>query len=283
MMNGENDYLIASNGVIYPLEYFGVTVTGLGNVPVEYQTREGYRMHGVAVDDWRLTPRTLSFAFSLHSLTRQQLWQRRQALVDLLTPQGGMVTYRKVLPDGRRRDIRGWLDSNMSIEDQDDRAQDVSFGLFCPDPTYYDPSAINALLFAADIGAFVLPFVVPDELWFGSGTQFSSTLTNRGTFRAYPVITITGPYERMVVSNVTTGASFTLGVSLPSLDEIVINLTPGSITVTRDLVNALDEVDGNLVDFYLPPGDSLIQTSGAGVIAGQTQIRISYNERYIAL
>jgi len=283
MKNGENDYLIASDGTVYPLDALGVAVTGLAQVPVEYRTREGYKMHGVAVDDWRLTTRTLSFAFSLHSLTRQQLWQRRQALIDLLSPQGGMVTYRKILPDGRRRDIRGWLDANLTIEDRDGRSADVGFGLFCPDSTFFDPTRKAISLEPSKVGALVVPFWIPDELWVGNGTLFSGTVTNRGNVAAYPRISVTGPYERLVLMNQTTGASFTLGVTLPSLKAIVIDLTPGLIAVTRDGVNALDEVDGNLVEWQLLPGDNVLSSSGAGVLVGQSSVHIDFHERYIAL
>lgn len=283
-MMGENDYLIRSDGQIYPLRHYGVKVTGLGNVPLEHMTQAGYKQHGVVVSGWRLTPRTITFALDLDVLRPDQRWQRRQELIDQISPQYGAVTYRKVFADGSRRDIDGMLDTSLSLVESDDlRHVATGFGLFCPDPTFYDPAEQDQILTAATVDAFVLPFAVPDELWFGGATQLSGTVSNPGTWRAYPVITIGGPYSRMIIQNQTTGASITLGVALPAGSSMVIDLTPGQETITRDGDNAFDEIEeGNLIDWYLAPGDNLVLFGGAGVTVSSFA-RVSFQARYIAL
>jgi len=283
-MTGENEYLISSDGQMYPLSYFGAIVTGLGNVPVEYRTRESYGQHSVTVDGFKLTPRTISFSFPLHGRSRQALWDRRQRLIEVLNPEKGVVTYRHVMPDGSRRDIDGWLDASLSLaESEDGRGNSVGFSLFCPDPTFYDPQAQSENVAAVEVTALILPFYLPDELWFGGGTTLVATVNNPGTWRAYPVLTITGPYQRLVCSNETTGATFTLGVALDIGETLVVDLTPGQQRVTRGGVNALDEIEsGNIVDWLLAPGDNVLSFSGAG-LTDVSQVNVSFQARYVAL
>lgn len=284
MSNGENDYLIRSDGRRYPLQYYGAAVTGLGATPIEHQARRGYKQRGVTIDGFFLGPRTLSFAFDLYGLKRQDVWDRRQELLDQLNPETGIVTYRKIMPDGSRRDIDGWLDASTSLAETDDpRVTNVGFSLFCPDPTFYDPTAESDILAASEVDAFVLPFAVPDGLWFGGSTQLTGTLTNPGSWRAYPTIRIGGPFSRLVLTNSTTGASITLGVALAYGHEIVITLTPGNQSVLRDGVNAFDEIEeGNLVDWYIAPGDNVIVCGGAGLTT-DSFVQIAYHPRYLAL
>jgi len=283
----ENEYLITADGV-FLLRDYGARAVGLGNIPVSYVTRQGYKQHGVTVEDYTLQPRTISLAFDLHGRNRSGLLALRSALLRAVSPAGGApLTYRRVLPDGSRRDIQCWIDSSLSIQDGfDGVSAEVGLSLFCPDPSFYDPAKITATLTLQTATAFVLPFALPDDLWFAaSGSAgLGATINNPGTWRAYPEIVIEGSYSRMVVMNEATGASFTLGVAATADDTITITLEPGKLSITRNGVLALDELEaGDLVNWYLVPGQNRVTASGSGTSEGVTAVQVKYNARYIAL
>lgn len=280
-MSGGNDYLIAANGTIYPLRDLGVQVVGLGDIPAQYIADQGYKQHGLTMRDYRMAQRSLTFTFGLYARTPMQLWQARQSLFAALSPQVGVVTYRKVLPSGARRDIQGWIQAGMTVETVDGRSADVAFSLECFDPAFYDPAPRALTLQVVEIPGFTLPFTVPFYFW--GDTELTAALVNPGTWRSYPTMTITGPYSRLILTNATTGASFTLGVALNSEDSIEIDLTPGAQSVTRSGSSALHEIEsGNLLDWYIAPGANQVIASGSG-LSSDTQIVVSYRPRYIAI
>ena len=99
-MSGENQYLITADGMVYPLGALGVRLTGDSDVPVTYQTTQGYGQHGVTVQDWRLTRRTLSFAFEQYTRDRRMYAAARAAVIDALRPNRG-PSFRRSIRRGR--------------------------------------------------------------------------------------------------------------------------------------------------------------------------------------
>ena len=280
----ENQSLIRSDGQVYPLSYYGAKVTGLGSLPVEYQTTQGYKQQGVTVRDYRMQARSISIALTLNALTRRLLWDLRTQVIGSVNPEQGVVTYRKVLPDGQVREIRGWLDESLSIEDADDlRSAEVGFSLMCPDPSFYDP-AMRTVTAVTDAAAeLVLPFVIPDDFWFGGSNQYLADIEYAGTWRGYPQLIVQGPYDTAYLSNATTGSRIYLGTPVAEGSLIRIDTTPGSVKVTRDGEVSMGEVsDGNLVDFYLAPGFNRLALNGTGFSAA-SHFQVQYRTRYIAL
>ena len=280
----ESEYLIAANGTIFPLSEYGVRVTGLGGVPVEYAMVRGYGQDGVNVADYHLQPRTLTLSFELHGRRRKELLALRQALLEVLSPAGGALTYRRVLPDGSRRDITCWVDASLSVEDHfGGTSAQVGLTLFCPDPTFYDPKEHVADFVTVVADAFVTPFYAPDEFWSSGGTTLGLTVENPGTWRAYPVIELRGDYQRAALHNVTTGALLVLGVAASAADTVIVDFRPGKRSVTRNGEPALAEVEsGNMVDWYLKPGENVLQVLGGGFSAS-TRARLTFHPRYLGL
>lgn len=283
---GEDHYFIASDGTVYPLRELGVTVLGESDVPVNYQTDKGYRQHGRTVRDWTLDTREIAFQFTRFAANRRDYWQQRETLINVLNParDEGVVRYRRILPDGRRREIAGRLQAGTSLTVGDDRLNmAASFALLCPDPSFYDPAEQVLTLEASAVSALVVPFSVPDDVWVGGSTQVSGTVDYEGSWRCWPVISIRGPYQRMRVDNLTTGISFTLGVEVSAGQSVVIDLTPGAQSITVGGQAAWDHIaEGNIVDWYLQPGENAINASGSG-LSTSTQVELVYHTRYIAL
>lgn len=286
MTPAENQYLITASGRHILLADLGATVTGLSDIPVEYQTTRGYQQHGHTVKDWRLEARTLNITFDTDVRDRITYWQQRERLFDALRPNVGQpVTLRTVLPDGRRRDIDGWLQSGLSLEQSPDLlAFGASFSLECPDPTLYDPGQQSAALEVTAGGGFMIPFVIPDDLWFGGGAVLGGTVSVGGTFRTYPTIEIAGPFTSFALYNNTTGGFLTIHTSLAASDTLTIDLNPGQQSITdqagTDCIGYLS--GGDLLSLYLQPGTNEITTAIGNRTSG-TAVSLRYYERYIAL
>ena len=282
--NPENEYLIAADGSIYPLRSLGVVVSNVSDVPVEYQTSRGYRQDGHTVDDFSMRGRTLNFSFNRVVQSRSNFWTVRTELLSTLTPDNGIVTYRRILPNGDRRDIQGWLQGGLLLETPTGLDFDASFALNCPSPFYYDPTETELELETGNEGGLVLPFFLPDELWFVSENNMTGEIDYEGTWRNYPVIEIDGPYQQITVQNTTTGGSFTLAVTIPIGTTLTIDLTPGEQTIVDgDGVNHIADLSfGNLLDWFLTIGENVIlaEPSGEGAT---TAVRVTYQNNYIAL
>lgn len=296
-MSGEADYLIVPGGAIYPLRAGGqqvMAVSGLGEIGVEYQTTRGYNQHGMTVLGWRLTPRSISFQMSHAVKDRRAFWQAREDLIAALRPYVGReITYRKVLPSGARRDIRGWLREGPGLEEQDDRSFAATFTLECPDPSFYDPTEQAVALSGSAPQALAFPFTfyrndsqdtAGDGFYFDRASVARGTVAYSGTWRAYPAIEIDGPYQWLRIDNTTSGAFLTLSVALAAGRTLTIDLTPGAQSITDDLGNDRlnDRSAGSFIDWYLEAGANAIAASGQGT-SSSTEVRLRFYNRYIAL
>ena len=294
-VSGEADYLIVPGGAVYPLHVWGqelLSVSGLGEIGLEYQTTRGYGQHGQTVLGWRLTPRSISFQMSHAARSRRDFWAAREALLVAIRPYiGQAVTYRKVFPNGARRDIQGWLREGPSIEETDHHSFASSFVLECPDPSFYDPAVQTITLAAGFPRAVALPVTLytvqacPDDgFWCERAATVRGDAQYAGTWRSYPVIQIDGPYQWFRLENTRTGAYLTLSVSLDVGRTLTIDLTPGTQSITDDLGNDRlnDRSAGSFIDFYLEAGSNEIVGDGGGV-SSSTQVRVQYVNRYIGL
>jgi hypothetical protein len=285
-MSGEADYLINRDGKIYPLTSLGLSLTGLGDIPIDYQTARGYGQHGTTVLGWRLNPRTISLSVQVTGRTRADYLAKRRKLIEVLNPITGPVTLRRVLPDGSRRDIDGWVQSGLDLAETDDRLSfQGAVSLECPDPAFYDPTLHQTplavgypdqLSFPASFGS--------NRFYFDSPGVARGTVVNLGSWYSWPLFSITGPYESLVVRNVTTGASFTLGVGIEAGDTLLIDLTPGNVRVENALGDNLlnYRTEGTFTDWYLKPGSNDVRVSGSGTDTS-TAFILAYYDRYIAL
>lgn len=294
-MSGENEYLIGADGDYYPLEEWGVIVTGMGDIPAEYLSQRGYGQHGETIKGWLLGPRTLGFAFTVDARNRPGYWERREELIDALRPNAVVsgatpVTYLRVFSDGSRRAIDGWVTAGLEMEPSEDQlAFGAAFDLRCPDPSFYDPSQKSTALVGEDSGAIAWPLSFDDdddsEWYFDTAYSLNAIVTNAGTWRSWPVIEVAGPFTRLMFQNLTTGQSFTLaGDGLLASETLTITLTPGQVDLVDDDGNSCFDwlESGNVADFYLAPSANSILASGVGT-TGVTGITVKHYDRWIAI
>jgi hypothetical protein len=176
------------------------------------------------------------------------------------------------------------------IGDRMGASQRAVLQLECPDPLFYNPESVTAV-FGSSLGGFAIPMVIP---WASTGSGISEelALAYAGSYRSFPIFSITGPITNPVILNETTGEvlDFT-GHSIAGGDTYTIDLTQEIKTVTDQLgVNQMEHLtqDSDLISWHLEPapkavgGINNLAISGTGITPA-TVISFLYFDRYLSL
>lgn len=270
----------------------------LGAPPTEFITRKGYKQNGVTEVDYLLQPRTIAVQlYHAAGCDRQDYWDTRLALHEYLRPnRGGQLTFTLRTPNGDLRSIKLRADPGLEFPitspAENDWFIDEQFQFIAFDPLFYDDAAIDVTLSAATQLQLIFPIIFP--ITFGTSDEFLTTgnIVYPGTWRTYPTITLTGPYTRAVIQNVTLGITLYMSVAIAAGEQRIITLTPGQQSIVdQDGNNKFSDlgVGANLVDFAIYPepevanGTQEITVQMIDGVSGQSAATISYYNRYFAL
>jgi len=271
-----------------------LAANGFGIPEIEYQTQRGYKQHGHIVKDWRLRPRKVNLTlhvagddFKSYRASRQQVW-------NLVRPnKGGALTIRRIDRDGTTRDVDCWFSGGGDGSDSPDTPithnEILPLEFTCPNPSFYDPLSQTASITGTTPVGLVFPAAF--GLVRGTGTWVfhahdelgQAAISYPGTFRSYPVITVTGPYTTMKLVNNATGAEIVFGVAREDGESLTIDIEAQTVVDTNGVDCFTDLSTANLVDFYLKPDESnsiLVEATDSDT---NTSATIEYYERYIAL
>ena len=168
--------------------------------------------------------------------------------------------------------------------------EEIKFIAF--NPIWFDPNVITQAVAAAASQNLVFPITFP-IVFSIAGFLFSTIIPYTGTWYAYPTVTLSGPYQSAIVTNNSTGASFSLVVPLAAGQQRIVTTTPGLLAVTdQSGVNHFSDLgaSSDLVDFNLRPapevpgGLNSIQVSMYSPNQAQgSAVTISYNNQYIGV
>jgi hypothetical protein len=269
----------------------------LGAPPTQYITRRGYKQNGSTEVDFLLEPRTISVEiFRSKACDRQTYWDNRLALHEFLRPnRNGPITFTLRTPNGDLRSIIVRADPGMtfpSVEQTNNNwALDQQFDFIAFEPTFFSTDQSTIALSSTTQTELVFPITFP--ISFGTSTLFLTTgaITYAGTWKTYPVITLTGPYTRAVITNVQTGVVIFMSVAIAAGEQRIIDLTPGSQSITDASGNNKFSDLGagsNLIDFAIQPDPIVaggIQTITIQLVdgTGASGASLSYYERFFAL
>lgn len=117
----------------------------------------------------------------------------------------------------------------------------------------------------------------------GTSMPGTTTVTNEGTAKAYPIITASGPGRISHLLNYTTGKYIYFDLVLNSGEEVTLDLRPGRKTFVSDFRgNILRTVrpGSNLADWFLLPGDNNVVFMIDDSTASAT---IEFKKRYWSL
>lgn len=183
---------------------------GFGAPPTDYQTRRGYKQDGATEVGFTLSPRTISLnIYRVATCDRQAYWDNRLAIHEFFRPnRNGPMTLTLRTPNGDMRSLiiraePGFVLPPVNTNNWDIQ-EDLDFIAF--DPVWFATGATEYELTAETQVQLVFPITFP--IVFGTSDRWltTGTITYEGTWRSFPTITLTGPYTRAQILNVTTGA-----------------------------------------------------------------------------
>jgi len=277
MPQTEFDYFLTPDGEEHNLHDFAARVVmsrdGYGMPPIEWHTSRGPFQHGETALDYRLRPRMLQLILHWRAWSREELWSKRDDLLDIIRPNrsddASPARLRKILPNGDIRDIYVQIQSGPS---------------FGPErPTRWEEWSFEQ----------AVRFVAHDPLWFDPEQQIytggSGNLVYLGNWQDWPIIEYTGSMVDPTITNVTLGETISMVYSIVAGRVVTIDLAPGVKTVIDDLGNNLIEyVSGDLTTWRLE-GDPLAP-NGVNQILFNTVasypgsgMRILYYNRWIGI
>ncbi len=149
---------------------------------------------------------------------------------------------------------------------------------YCPDPRYY--SATASVLSLAPTAAGGRTYNRVYDLVYPAFTPTASgSVVNAGWTATYPTITIVGPATNPVITNVATGQSLTIAVTMLATDTLVIDLLNKTITLNGSTARNLLTTTSQWFGFA--PGSSTINFNATTYTAGVTSATVSYRSAYI--
>lgn len=275
-----------------------ITCTAYGNFgapPTDYQTRRGYKQDGATEVGFTLSPRTISLnLYRVGTCDRQAYWDNRLAIHEFLRPnRNGPITLTLCTPNGDLRSLiiraePGFVLPPINTNNWDIQ-EDLDFIAF--DPIWFATDATVLSLTAETQVQLIFPITFP--ITFGTSDRWLTTgaITYEGTWRSYPTITLTGPYTRVQIKNVTTGVVINLNTAIIAGETRIITLTPGAQSIVDgNGVNKFAELGpgSDLINFNIRPDPEVpdgIQTITAQFINGtiDSTMTLTYNERFFAL
>jgi hypothetical protein len=295
---------------------FLVSDTGYGMPPITYITQKGPNQHGETVIDYRLGTRIVQLVHRRNECDRIGYWDARSELLNFFRPNRQLLNsfttgvLRKVLPDGKKRDLDVLVEQGPAFQarrldewDEFGFMETIRFIAF--DPSFYDPNeecmvwelgdTLDELQFPMTFKSPIATKGAPDGngLIFISHSIYTTTsIVYTGTWHAYPVIQIVGPLNGPSITNVTTGKTIALNYDVSSGETVTITLQYGNKTVVSDVAGSIIGTvtsPSDLAEFRIVPdpeatgGVNEITVFGANADELETEISISYKTRYIGI
>lgn len=290
------------------LTRFLMTETGLGMPPIKYITQTGPFQHGESIFDYRLQPRVIQLLIRERACSRAGYWANRANILNLLRPNRQLAnswelgTLVKKFKDGSKRAIKVLIEQGPEFAARDTSKWDEwafteALRFIAPDPTFYDPTP-GSVVFSYSVeepAQIILPFSFSASSVIFSGGLYltlGGVINYPGTWLAYPTITLIGPINDPIITNVTTGRVLQMNYHVAALEVVTINLEYGYKT-------AISSINGNIIGYFTgtsdiaefaiepdpvaPLGVNTIEVSGDEFVPGQTSVTISYNTRYIGI
>lgn len=294
-----------------------MSFSGYGFPTMDHIVQQGPFQNGKTLIDYRLNPRTILFVHKRMGTCRCDYWSNRSELINILRPnrqlqdEFSLGTLRKILPNGDVRDLKVITSRGPRFNPREtewaefDFVESIQFTAY--DPILTDPELQSAIWELGDLSNLIFYESVNWEnklvfegddlfsggIWFGD-SSIASTLSveYNGTWESYPTIYITGPLSTPKIYNNTTGKSVKLEYIISSGETVTINLEYGQRTIMNNFGENLigtATVDSDFAEFAIVPEPSApggvndLQVVGDYAAAGETEIRVSWNTKYIGI
>ncbi len=255
------------------------SVDGLGMPDLVHVAEQYVGQDGEVYLSSRLKKRFVNLEFQLVYDTEAELWDARYELLEIAKIFAAGFYLRVVAPNGDIRQLDLRFSDGLGMIRKEGRnliEQPAVLQCVAHDPLLYDPTPVSSAVY--------------DQTDIGNDVD----ITNPGSWQTYPVITIHGPLDNVLVENRSTAETMELdfgAYSLTAADEVTINLAPGYKTVVSTLngnIIAYLTTDSNLATWRLlaapevAGGVNTIRVSGTNEGAN-TAFVLDYYARYIGM
>jgi len=289
--------LIKPSGALLELTapYRLLEMPGVGMPPVQHRTERGPYQDGETHLGTVLRPRVITFRMALTEASQLALWERRAVLLELMAGLADGFGLLATLPDGsERRLLLRYNDGlDMAINAQHGTEyQPIAWQGIAHNPLWYDPEEeLWGYALEAGIGAWGFPLGFPKG--FGlSSLDVEETKDYDGTWRTYPVITVVGPINNLVIENLTTDEKLDFtGYNLAAGRTLTIDLGYGYKTATLDTgLDVIDELttDSDLATWHIAAhpdatdGQNTLKITGAAADSN-TRVSITFFTNYVGI
>lgn len=285
------------NGIPYDIDDDEYMVhegnSGFGMVPVKRLRQKAPMQDGETDLGVVLQKRTVDLYLYALADTWAKHFTRRNTLLTIFRPSDDPVILEWQLANGDKRRLDCYFVGEMLFNSHDFKGSNFPtvIRLEAPNPLFYDPTLKNLTAILEGSGSFEFPFTFP-ATFYSSLISKGATVTNAGTWRAFPIIEITGPGTNPVIENASTGKQISLTYAISGGEIVTIDLTPGAKTITNDsgddLFGTLD-TDSDLADFALEPdpevdgGQNSLKLTITSGTPGTTQMAVKWHDRFVGV
>ncbi|ROP53270.1 phage distal tail protein [Streptomyces sp. PanSC9] len=254
---------------------------GLDLPGFDFYTDTSPQIDGNALRGLRAQAREIFLPVVLFGSDRADFMARKRSFLATLNPYLGLGTLTMTEVDGEYRTIEAYYVSGVEGDTGQDTSglhwQTMGLTLSCPSP-YWLGESMHQEYGAGATGNFfpVLPVVVRDSQVLGA-----TVIDNPGDASAFPVWTIHGPATSVVISNDTTGLSFSVTAALGSSDVLVVDTRE---RVQTAVLNGTTNWWPNLAaasDLWsLQPGQNNVSLTLVGTNSSTT-VQLDYQPRFL--
>lgn len=278
---------IDANGAVTDLNDWVTTWATQGqrnffNVPFQLNSYEVPLTPGEAFSSVDIRPRQVDLPVLVACANRTEYIQKMRTLVSALNPDKGAGRLRVGHEVNSARELNcryvSGLEGAGSAKGSSPASAMAMLSFRASDPFWYELYAQTA---SYVLGAPVLFFPFFPLRLSQSGIFTETTITNNGDHIAWPVWTLTGPADSVVLRNLTTGYALTANITIAAGNSAVIDTRPGIKTVQMNGLNY----------FYTLAQDSTLWGLARGVNSlqlilnnadGNSKIELSYKPPYFS-
>ncbi|MCX5234450.1 phage tail family protein [Streptomyces prunicolor] len=256
-------------------------IRGLDLPGYDFYTDSSPQIDGTALRGVRAQAREVFLPVAIFDTDHAAFMARKRSFLRTLNPYLGLGTLTLTEADGSFRTIEAYYGSGAEGDFGDTVSglhwQVIGLTFSCPSP-YWLGASVHQEYGSAATGNFfpVLPLVVKDSQVLGD-----SVIDNPGDATSFPVWTIHGPATSAVITNTTTGLSFSVTASLGSSDVLVVDTRE---RVQTAVLNGTDNWWPNLTtdsDLWgLEPGENDVSLTLVGTDSN-TVVQLDYQPRFL--
>jgi len=240
-------------------------IDGIGMPDVRHIEEAYAQQDGVTYLETRLDKRIVQMRFDLWANSESDMWDARNEMLRLIRVFAAGFSLRMSLPNGTVRQIDLRFDSQFTLPrnwEENNRIQPTVLQCVAHNPTFYDPVPVlwgfaisgSGSSFGYDPGYPGTWGFEEEGLGFPAGWGLSTILSApeakiyRGTWKAYPLITLVGPMTEPIIENHTTGdkLQFIPGYVIDVGETVQIDLRMNNRA--QRVLTVTHSVDGNVPD-----------------------------------